>query len=166
MAEFEKRPEYWMVAFLFIVTAGIVANDWGAIFEKNSNEFSGMITKVESRLSDASLVKCSSDANCPTGSECFKGVCVVDSSPEISPAGGITGAVVGMSSGKSLVECQTNFDCPANAFCKEGYCFAAAKSEAKGSCQGQCGSKTGNGCYCDESCERLGDCCPDFREFC
>jgi hypothetical protein len=33
------------------------------------------------------------------------------------------------------------------------------------SCEGNCGGNSGN-CWCDDQCESLGDCCPDFYDFC
>ncbi len=33
-------------------------------------------------------------------------------------------------------------------------------------CADRCGDSWGVVCYCDESCEGIGDCCPDFRPIC
>lgn len=32
-------------------------------------------------------------------------------------------------------------------------------------CNGRCGDEGIGGCYCDDSCEAYGDCCPDYNEF-
>lgn len=34
------------------------------------------------------------------------------------------------------------------------------------SCKGVCGQKSSDGCFCDELCEKYGDCCPDKAEVC
>jgi hypothetical protein len=36
----------------------------------------------------------------------------------------------------------------------------------EGSCQGQCGGRSPDGCYCDSKCEAEQDCCLDKPMFC
>ena len=35
-----------------------------------------------------------------------------------------------------------------------------------GSCKDSCGDVSTDGCYCDDLCERIGDCCPDYSQIC
>jgi hypothetical protein len=37
---------------------------------------------------------------------------------------------------------------------------------ASGSCVGACGGTSPDGCHCDESCVKYGNCCPDYQEVC
>ena len=37
---------------------------------------------------------------------------------------------------------------------------------AAGSCRGTCGAQSPDGCWCDDSCERYGDCCTDYERVC
>ena len=60
-------------------------------------------------------------------------------------------------------------------FCGDGYCDADedytscpddCDAPVTDSCEGNCGGQGGDSCWCDDQCESLGDCCPDFYEFC
>ena len=39
------------------------------------------------------------------------------------------------------------------------------QSGGSGSCSGKCGGES-DGCFCDESCVNLGDCCDDYNNYC
>ncbi|XP_059569285.1 sushi domain-containing protein 2 [Alligator mississippiensis] len=45
------------------------------------------------------------------------------------------------------------------------YNIAPQQAEAQDSCSRQCGKMLGK-CSCQVTCKSLGDCCPDYREFC
>ena len=61
-----------------------------------------------------------------------------------------------------------------NPYCGDGNCDQLEDSlncpedcteEVIGSCENNCGGNAGS-CWCDDQCMSLGDCCPDFNEFC
>lgn len=209
------NPVFWLIAFLFTVTAGLALLDFGKTFSSSGNGLTGAMAGIEKELGNEKLVKCSSASDCPSDAICVQGYCAVDVSGDSEetasgaatskPSNAITGAVAKAQSlftKKQLVECQSNFDCPKNALCKEGYCFkpvpeitgmagrtgtagtaASAQNDAKqnigspgipapppsppvGTCDGYCGGKSAGNCYCDSACEKYGDCCPDYKEFC
>ncbi len=70
----------------------------------------------------------------------------------------ITGAVVSDTS----LNCETSDDCQLNYKCLANKCV----KENAGSCNGYCGARAVEGCYCDNKCETLGDCCSDFSMTC
>ena len=44
--------------------------------------------------------------------------------------------------------------------------FSSSMALASGSCEGYCGGKAYGGCWCDNLCEQLGDCCDDYNSVC
>ncbi len=38
--------------------------------------------------------------------------------------------------------------------------------EVPGSCEGACGGQSADGCWCDDQCAGMGDCCEDITEIC
>ncbi|GEM_PF-3603497 len=131
-----QNPVFWLIAFLFTVTAGLALLDFGKTFSSSGNGISGAMIGVEGSLSNEELVKCVSTPDCPSEAICVQGYCAVDVSGEATsasstsqasnPSNAITGAISKAQSlftKTQLVKCQSNFDCPKNALCKEGYCF-------------------------------------------
>ncbi len=70
----------------------------------------------------------------------------------------ITGAVVA----EQNLNCETSLDCAGNDICEQNTCV----KPTQGSCNGYCGARSTEGCYCDSRCESLGDCCADYRAVC
>ncbi|MBI2574870.1 hypothetical protein HYV82_03225 [Candidatus Woesearchaeota archaeon] len=131
-----QNPVFWLIAFLFTVTAGLALLDFGRTFSSSGNGISGAMTGVEGALSNEELVKCGSASDCPSEAICVQGYCAVDVSGEATssssaaqaskPSNAITGAISKAQSlftKTQLVKCQSNFDCLTGALCKEGYCF-------------------------------------------
>ena len=51
--------------------------------------------------------------------------------------------------------------------CEDGQaCSPTGQCVTEGSCKGFCGSKAPGGCWCDDKCNGIGDCCADFCEQC
>ena len=50
-----------------------------------------------------------------------------------------------------------------------GYSVASYEMDDIKSCRNSCGVKPSairSGCYCDNLCQRYGDCCGDYEEYC
>ena len=66
------------------------------------------------------------------------------------------------------VECLTRADCEWKT--TPGFpgpiSICVKKTPTKTYCQGFCGGKSPDGCYCDSQCSQFGDCCPDVQQHC
>ncbi len=101
---------------------------------------------------------------CPSGN-----VCLDDPADNCDPQNGgadCPGVCVPDGSGCPDVMC--------TLFCSHGFekgpdgCSICACAEpAKNSCELSCGSPSADkSCYCDKACEKYGDCCSDYKQFC
>ena len=79
----------------------------------------------------------------------------------------------------SLAQCAQQAGCLGNSNsgptcgdgkCEQGEskknCPADCNQSNAGSCQGACGNQSKSGCWCDDLCEKQGDCCSDKQKIC
>lgn len=65
--------------------------------------------------------------------------------------------------------CQAGASCAGGAAPLDGTCAAGQSCcppATGGSCEGACGEKSADGCWCDDQCAQYGDCCEDLAEAC
>ena len=66
-------------------------------------------------------------------------------------------------------DCMTPGPVCGNGQCEQGEssttCPADCGQPQPGTCKDACGSAA-NACFCDEICYQMGDCCPDFKQYC
>lgn len=94
---------------------------------------------------------------CPAGDECIFGSCfpcIADCFLKDCGDDGCGGS------------CGT---CPGTLTCENGTCVGgsgACGENPSQTCQNSCGDQGTGGCYCDDTCQDFGDCCPDYEPCC
>src|SRR3989339_1285505 len=92
----ELNPYFWLVVLLLVVTTELAVIDLAESWN-SGDEVTGAIVQLESSLKDAELLKCVR-SQCPAGSTCYKGYCIIEATPKAASKTGITGAVTGVNS--------------------------------------------------------------------
>lgn len=94
------------------------------------------------------IATCTDESGCAEEPECGNGVCTP---------------------GESFATCPDDCEAPAecgNDECEDGESPANCPEDCEGggggSCEGKCGGQSGQGCWCDNQCTNLGDCCDDY----